>query len=76
MRYLLLVGSEGLAAPEEVAVMQREIPGWAEEMERRGMLLLGRPLDLPQTAATVRARRRDAGERRPVRGVQGVDRGL
>jgi hypothetical protein len=56
MRYLLLVGSEGLAAPEEVAVMQREIPGWAEEMERRGVLLLGRPLDLPQTAATVRAR--------------------
>ena len=50
MRYLLLVGSEGLAAPEEVAVMQREIPGWAEEMERRGVLLLGRPLDLPQTA--------------------------
>jgi hypothetical protein len=27
MRYLLLVGSEGLAAPDEVAVMQREIPG-------------------------------------------------
>src|SRR2546425_9524641 len=56
MRYLLLVGSEGLAAPQEVAVMQREIPGWTEEMERRGVLLLGRPLDLPQTAATVRVR--------------------
>ena len=56
MRYLLLVGSEGLAAPQEVAVMQREIPGWAEEMERRGVLLLGRPLDLPQTAVTVRVR--------------------
>src|SRR5205809_4431735 len=56
MRYLLLVGSEGLAAPEEVAVMQREIPGWAEEMERRVVMLLGRPLDLPQTAATVRVR--------------------
>ena len=56
MRYLLLVGSEGLAAPGEVAVMQREIPGWVEEMERRGVLLLGRPLDLPQTAATVRVR--------------------
>jgi len=54
MRYLLLVGSEGLAAPEEVAVMQREIPGWAE-IERRGVLLLSRPLDLPQTAcATAR----------------------
>jgi hypothetical protein len=56
MRYLFLVGSESLAAPQEVAVMQREIPGWTEEMERRGVLLLGRPLDLPQTAATVRVR--------------------
>ena len=56
MRYLLLVGSEGLAAPQEVAVMQREIPGWTAEMERRGVLLLGRPLDPPQTAATVRVR--------------------
>jgi hypothetical protein len=56
MKYLFLVGSEGLAAPQEVAVMQREIPGWAEEMERRGVLLLGRPLDLPQTAAAVRVR--------------------
>ena len=53
MKYLLLVGSEGLAAPQETAVMNREIPGWAEEMERRGVLLLGRPLELPQTAATV-----------------------
>jgi hypothetical protein len=56
MKYLLIVASEGMAAPEEVAVMQREIPGWDEEMERRGVLLLGRPLDLPDTAATVRVR--------------------
>ena len=56
MKYLLIVGSEGMAAPEEVAVMQREIPGWVEEMERRGVRLLGRPLDLPETAATVRVR--------------------
>ena len=59
MKYLLIVASEGRAAPEEVAVMQREIPGWVEEMERRGVLLLGRPLDLPETAeaaATVRVR--------------------
>jgi len=57
MKYLLIVGSEGLSAPEEVAVMQREGPGWATEMERRGVLLLARPLDLPeQTAATVRMR--------------------
>jgi hypothetical protein len=56
MKYLLLVGSAGLAAPQEMAVMNQEIPGWAEEMERRGVLLLGRPLELPQTAATVLVR--------------------
>jgi hypothetical protein len=56
MKYLLIVASEGRAAPEEVAVMQREIPGWDEEMERRGVLLIGRPLNLPETAATVRVR--------------------
>ena len=33
VKYLLIVGSEGMAAPEDVAVMQREIPGWVEEME-------------------------------------------
>jgi hypothetical protein len=76
MKYLLLVGSEGLAEPQEMTVMNREIPGWAEEMERRGVLLLGRPLELPQTAATVLVRDGETRERRPVRGGQGVDRGL
>jgi hypothetical protein len=56
VKYLLIVGSEGMAAPEDVAVMQREIPGWVEEMDRRGVRLLGRPLNLPETAATVRVR--------------------
>ena len=56
MKYLLIVASEGLSAPEEVAVMRREIPGWEQEMQRRGVLLLGRPLNLPDTAATVRVR--------------------
>ena len=56
MKYLDFVGADGLPAPEELAVMQREIPGWIEEMERRGVRLLGRPLDLPETAATVRVR--------------------
>jgi hypothetical protein len=56
VKYLLIVGSESMAAPEDVAVMQREIPGWVEEMDRRGVRLLGRPLDLPETAATVRVR--------------------
>jgi hypothetical protein len=56
MKYVSFVGSAGRSAPEDVAVMQREIPRWAEEMDRRGARLLGRPLDLPQTAATVRVR--------------------
>lgn len=56
MRYLAFIWSEGLAAPEELAVMRREIPGWAAEMDRRGLRLLGRELDLPETAATVRKR--------------------
>jgi hypothetical protein len=59
MKYLNFVGAEGRPTREDVAVMQREIPGWIEEMERREVRLLGRPLDLPPTAATVRVR---AGE--------------
>jgi hypothetical protein len=57
MKYLLLIiCDEGLPAPEELAVMQRELPGWAEEMKGRGVHLLGRELDLPETGATVRVR--------------------
>jgi hypothetical protein len=56
MKYLNFVGADSLPAPEELAVMQRELPRWREEMEGRGVYLLGRPLDLPQTAATVRVR--------------------
>jgi hypothetical protein len=36
--------------------MQRELPAWIEEMDSRGVRLLGRELDLPQTAVTVRVR--------------------
>jgi len=57
MKYLLfIICSDGLPAPEDLAVMQRECPCWVEEMERRGVRLLGRELDLPETAATVRVR--------------------
>ena len=56
MKYLSLIWAGGMPAPEELAVMQREIPGWAEEMDGRGVRLLGRELDLPETAATVRVR--------------------
>jgi hypothetical protein len=57
MKYLvLIICTDGLPAPEELAVMQRELPGWADEVKGRGVYLLGRELDLPQTAATVRVR--------------------
>jgi hypothetical protein len=56
MNYLLLIGSDHKTAPEELAVMQREVPGWVEEMDRRGVRLLGRELELPASAATVRVR--------------------
>lgn len=56
MKYVVFIGSEGLPVPEALAVMQRELPVWIEEMDSRGVRLLGRELELPQTAATVRVR--------------------
>jgi hypothetical protein len=57
MKYLVfIICTDGRPAPEELAVMRRELPGWAEEVKGRGVYLLGRELDLPQTAATVRVR--------------------
>jgi hypothetical protein len=56
MNYLLFICSDGLPAPEKMAVMQRECPGWVEEMDGRGVRLLGRELELPETTATVRVR--------------------
>jgi hypothetical protein len=56
MKYLQLIRADGLPTPEELAVMQRELPGWDEEMTGRGVRLFGRELDLPETAATVRVR--------------------
>ena len=56
MNYLLFICSEGEPAPEAMAVMQRECPGWVEEMAGRGVRLLGRELELPETATTVRVR--------------------
>jgi hypothetical protein len=62
MKYLMIIAGnsehsdDGAAAPEALAVMQREIPLWIGEMDRRGVRLFGRELDLPGTAATVRVR--------------------
>jgi hypothetical protein len=56
MNYLLFICADGMPAPDELAVMQRECTGWVQEMDGRGVRLLGRELDLPGTAATVRVR--------------------
>jgi hypothetical protein len=56
MKYLLFICSDGMPEPGQMAVMQRECPGWVEEMDGRGVRVLGRELDLPETAATVRVR--------------------
>jgi hypothetical protein len=56
MKYLAFIWADGLPSPEDLAVIQRELPGWDKEMNRRGVRRFGRELDLPQTAATVRVR--------------------
>ena len=56
MKYMAFVGADGRPAQDDLKVMQREIPGYIEAMEARGVRLAGRPLDLPPTAATVRVR--------------------
>jgi hypothetical protein len=57
MEYVaFIIADDGLPAPEALAVMQRELPGWIEEMDGRGVRLFGRELDLPETATTVRVR--------------------
>ncbi|HTU87255.1 MAG TPA: YciI family protein [Solirubrobacteraceae bacterium] len=57
MKYLLFIcADDGLPSPEDLAVLQRECPRWVEEMNGRGVRLLGRELDLPETAVTVRVR--------------------
>jgi hypothetical protein len=56
MNYVLLIGSDHKTTAEELEVMRREVPGWVEEMDGRGVRLLGRELELPETAVTVRVR--------------------
>jgi hypothetical protein len=56
MKYVAFVGTGGRMPPEAVAIMNRDLPGYIEEMDRRGVRLFGRELDLPDTAVTVRVR--------------------
>lgn len=56
MKYLLLVCSDDVAEPEKDAVVEAEVPKWIDEMDGRGVRLLGRPLHARDAAATVRVR--------------------
>lgn len=56
MNYLMFVCADGMPSPDQLAVMQRELPGWIAEMDDRGVRLFGQELDLPETAVTVRVR--------------------
>jgi hypothetical protein len=54
MKYVAFVGTEGATPQEAIDVMNNDFPAYFEEMGRRGVRLLGRELDFPETAATVR----------------------
>lgn len=56
MKYLLLICSDGHTSDEDVAVIRANIDKWVDEMDRRGVRLLGKPLDEPAAAKTVRVR--------------------
>jgi hypothetical protein len=56
MKYVAFIGTEGPMPAEALAVMQRDTPGWIEEMDGRGVRLLGRELDFPEAGVTVRVR--------------------
>lgn len=56
MHYVGFVGTDYQTTDEAREIMNREFPAYNEEMSRRGVWLLGRELDYPHKAATVRVR--------------------
>ncbi|MGH2872709.1 MAG: YciI family protein [Solirubrobacteraceae bacterium] len=56
MHYLLLICSDGVPTPEKTAAMQREVPAWIEDMDERGVRLMGYALAPASAAVTVRVR--------------------
>ena len=56
MNYLLLICTDGVSTPEIAAAMQEHTPAWVEEMDSRGVRLLGNGLEGRETARTVRVR--------------------
>jgi hypothetical protein len=56
MNYLMLICTDGVSTPEIAATMQEQTPKWVEEMDSRGVRLLGNGLEPPDSAKTVRVR--------------------
>ncbi|HET9720974.1 MAG TPA: YciI family protein [Solirubrobacteraceae bacterium] len=56
MNYLLFICSDGVATAEKAEAMRRHVPGWVEEMDRRGVRRFGHALAPPSAARTVRVR--------------------
>jgi hypothetical protein len=56
MKYLAFICSDGVSSAEKSSVMGRECSRWVTEMDGRGVRLLGRELDPPETAVTVKVR--------------------
>jgi hypothetical protein len=56
MKFMLLVCSDGETAPQDIEVLQNQTPGWVDEMDSRGIRLVGGPLQDPGAGVTVRVR--------------------
>lgn len=56
MNYLMLIVTDGVSTPEIEAAMQEHTPKWVDEMDGRGVRLLGNGLLGPDEAKTVRVR--------------------
>lgn len=56
MNYLLFICSDGIPTQEKGETMRRHVPGWVEEMDRRGVRRFGHPLAPASSALTVRVR--------------------
>ncbi|HWD69893.1 MAG TPA: YciI family protein [Solirubrobacteraceae bacterium] len=56
MNYLMLIYTDGVSTPEIDAAVQEHTPRWVEEMDGRGVRLIGNGLLGPDSAKTVRVR--------------------
>ena len=56
MNYLLLICTDGVSTPEIAETMREHTPKWAQEMDARGVRLLGNGLEGRDSAKTVRVR--------------------